>query len=79
VCIALYVRLNVVSYRIFVFDVGMFGGDKPLKCLLQWIAASEAGRTMIYYTFKDAKLGALIRTAASAALEKHLTVGMVVV
>lgn len=25
---------------------GAFGGDKYLKCLIQWLAASQAGRSM---------------------------------
>ncbi|KAL3679147.1 hypothetical protein R1sor_022103 [Riccia sorocarpa] len=33
---------------------GAFGGNLHLKCLLQWIAASEAGRSeVLYYTFRD--------------------------
>ena len=29
---------------------GAFGGDRYLKSLLQWIAASAAGRSLSYYT-----------------------------
>ncbi|GMS92175.1 hypothetical protein PENTCL1PPCAC_14350, partial [Pristionchus entomophagus] len=32
---------------------GVYNGDKELKSLLQLIAASKAGRPMIYTTFKD--------------------------
>ena len=35
---------------------GAFGGDKQLKALLQWLAASAAGRDMVYFTFQDAQL-----------------------
>ncbi|GMS96850.1 hypothetical protein PENTCL1PPCAC_19025, partial [Pristionchus entomophagus] len=34
---------------------GVFNGDKELKSLIQLIAASKAGRPMIYITFKDEK------------------------
>lgn len=34
---------------------GAFNGDADLKCLLQWMAASEAGRPhLVYYTVGDA-------------------------
>ena len=32
---------------------GAFGGDKRLKALLQWLAASAAGRDAVYFTFGD--------------------------
>ncbi|CAI8035619.1 Poly(ADP-ribose) glycohydrolase, partial [Geodia barretti] len=32
---------------------GAFGGDKRLKALLQWLAASAAGRDVVYFTFGD--------------------------
>ena len=35
---------------------GAFGGDKHLKTLIQWIAASRAGREVKYYTFRDKEL-----------------------
>lgn len=54
---------------------GMFGGNKELKSLLQWMAASMAGRPLKYYSFRDrgfsdeqAKLVAILR-------EKGITVG----
>uniref|UniRef100_A0A8R1YK12 poly(ADP-ribose) glycohydrolase n=1 Tax=Pristionchus pacificus TaxID=54126 RepID=A0A8R1YK12_PRIPA len=33
---------------------GVFNGDKELKSLIQWVAASKAGRPLIYITFKEA-------------------------
>ena len=39
---------------------GAFGGNPQLKCLLQWISASEAGcPRMVYYTFHEASMGDL--------------------
>ena len=35
---------------------GEFGGFPPLKVLLQWIAASKAGRTIVITTFHDSSL-----------------------
>lgn len=35
---------------------GAFGGDKRLKALLQWLAASAASRDIVYFTFGDAGL-----------------------
>ena len=35
---------------------GAFGGDKHLKTLVQWMAASRAGREVKYYTFSEKPL-----------------------
>nr|XP_033798206.1 poly(ADP-ribose) glycohydrolase isoform X3 [Geotrypetes seraphini] len=35
---------------------GAFGGDSRLKALLQLIAAAEAGRDVVYFTFGDSEL-----------------------
>lgn len=35
---------------------GMFGGNKQLKTLIQWMAASRAGRPLRYYTFREPQL-----------------------
>ena len=35
---------------------GAFGGDKRLKALIQWLAASAAGRDVVYFTFGDTGL-----------------------
>ena len=32
---------------------GVFNGDKVLKLLIQWIAASVAGRKMVFFTLMD--------------------------
>jgi poly(ADP-ribose) glycohydrolase len=39
---------------------GAFGGDVPIKSMLQWLAASEAGWPVVkYYTFGDQRAGRL--------------------
>ncbi|CAF4150235.1 unnamed protein product, partial [Adineta steineri] len=35
---------------------GAFNGDKQLKAIIQWMAASVAGRPLIYAAFGDKKL-----------------------
>lgn len=40
---------------------GAFGGDEDLKFLIQWIAASEAGRELIYITDAESKIEELER------------------
>lgn len=48
---------------------GQFGGDPQLKSLIQWIAASAAGRQVLYAVHGDARVGELARVteAISAA------------
>ena len=53
---------------------GVFGGDPSLKALLQWMAASRAGREIAYYPFGDARVAHLGRVAAQL-LEARATVG----
>jgi len=56
---------------------GAFGGDKQLKSLQQLLAASEAKRELMYYTFKDAKLQEYISNFVQKLVEKNATVGLV--
>jgi poly(ADP-ribose) glycohydrolase len=35
---------------------GAFGGDEELKFLIQWVAASEANRDMVYITDEEEKV-----------------------
>ena len=53
---------------------GIFGGDPPLKALLQWMVASRCGRQLIYYPFGDARVAGLAE-AAEAAIRAEATVG----
>eukprot|EP00730_Choanoeca_flexa_P001306 TRINITY_DN10578_c0_g1_i2.p1 TRINITY_DN10578_c0_g1~~TRINITY_DN10578_c0_g1_i2.p1 ORF type:complete len:249 (+),score=31.64 TRINITY_DN10578_c0_g1_i2:783-1529(+) len=56
---------------------GVFGGFRPLKVLLQWMAASVAHRDMTYCTFdKDkAAFGTELADLASTAVSNNVTVG----
>ncbi len=54
---------------------GAFGGDKEMKTILQWMAASKAGRRVRYFTFKDVKLGERQKEVTQFLLNKKLTVG----
>jgi poly(ADP-ribose) glycohydrolase len=38
---------------------GVFGGDPALKAMLQWMAASTAGRAVRYYPYGDARVAGL--------------------
>lgn len=48
---------------------GVFGGDPPLKAVLQWIAASSEGRALRYCAFGDLRVGQLARFADRARAE----------
>lgn len=55
---------------------GAFKGDKPLKTLIQWLAASRAGRTLKYYTFgKDTSLSRRQVDITRKLLREKMTVG----
>lgn len=45
---------------------GAFGGDPALKAVIQWLAASAEGRGLRYFTFGDARVGALDAFATEA-------------
>ena len=53
---------------------GVFGGDARLKALLQWMAASRAGRAVLYFPFGDPRVSGL-REAAEALRANEVTVG----
>lgn len=54
---------------------GAFGGNKELKTLVQWMATSQAGRDITYYTFRDRKLGERQEEVVGKCLEAKITVG----
>lgn len=54
---------------------GAFGGDKELKTLVQWMAASKAGRSIKYFTFSDTKLSDKQQKIVECLLKCRLTVG----
>jgi poly(ADP-ribose) glycohydrolase len=47
---------------------GAFGGDLYLKFLVQWCAASAAGRPLVYYTFGNVQLASDIRHFVTSVL-----------
>jgi poly(ADP-ribose) glycohydrolase len=53
---------------------GAFGGDPPLKAVLQWLAASAEGRALRYFSFGDRRVGDLASFAATVR-ERQFTVG----
>jgi poly(ADP-ribose) glycohydrolase len=53
---------------------GVFGGDLRLKALLQWIAASRAGRTILYFPYGDSRATGL-GAAVARLLAAKMTVG----
>nr|XP_032660552.1 poly(ADP-ribose) glycohydrolase isoform X4 [Chelonoidis abingdonii] len=54
---------------------GAFGGDSRLKALIQILAAAEAGRDVVYFTFGDAELMRDIYNMYTFLTEKGQTVG----
>lgn len=54
---------------------GAYKGDKSLKTLIQWLAASRAGRTLKYYTFKDISLSRRQVEITRKLLHEKVTVG----
>ncbi len=54
---------------------GAFGGDKELKSLIQWMAASKAGRAVKYFTFKDPTLTAKQQELVHCLRKREVTVG----
>ena len=56
---------------------GVFGGDPQLKSVLQWLAASVAGRPVLFFPFSDAPLAAALAAlvAALATSARPVSVG----
>ncbi|NWX18851.1 PARG glycohydrolase, partial [Aegotheles bennettii] len=54
---------------------GAFGGDSRLKALIQILAAAEAGRDVVYFTFGDVELMRDIYSMHTFLCEKGQTVG----
>ena len=53
---------------------GAFGGNVVLKFLIQWMAASHAGRDMLYLTFNDTKLAQNLSKIVDSFLKKPYSV-----
>ncbi|XP_034239743.1 poly(ADP-ribose) glycohydrolase-like [Thrips palmi] len=54
---------------------GAFRGDPHLKALLQLLAAGEAGRALVYFTFGDEKLRDRIFAMYQFLIDNNVTVG----
>ncbi|KAM6442856.1 poly(ADP-ribose) glycohydrolase isoform 1-T2 [Liasis olivaceus] len=54
---------------------GAFGGDSRLKALIQILAAAEAGRDVVYFTFGDAELMRDIYNMHTFLIERGQVVG----
>ncbi|NXC14083.1 PARG glycohydrolase, partial [Corythaeola cristata] len=54
---------------------GAFGGDSRLKALIQILAAAEAGRDVVYFTFGDVELMWDIYSMHTFLCEKGQTIG----
>ena len=53
---------------------GTSGGDKELKFVIQWLAASAADRKLCYYTVGDVKLANKIQALSGLAESKGMTI-----
>jgi len=54
---------------------GAFGGTKEVKFLIQLLAISEAGRDLIYHTFKDSEFTEILKKVNKILQQQKLTVG----
>ena len=54
---------------------GMFGGNKEVKTIIQWISASLCGRELHYYTFNDKNLTERQQAFVKVCVENNLTTG----
>ena len=54
---------------------GMFGGNKEVKTIIQWISASLSGRELRYYTFNDKNLTERQEAFVKVCVENNLTTG----
>ena len=53
---------------------GVYGGHPALKAALQWLAASAAGRPIIYHCYRNAELAAALAQAQDTALQRCASV-----
>ena len=53
---------------------GSFGGNPTLKFFIQWMAASYAGRDMLYLTFNDIALTQILSQISTALHQKAFSV-----
>ena len=75
-----FLRSEIDSERVLAlatgnWGCGAFGGDKPLKCIIQLMAAAVTKRDLIYFTFGDKKLGDSLKELHELLRETHTPVG----
>lgn len=56
---------------------GAFGGEPQLKAVVQWLAASRAGRPLVFCVFDGFELVGELQAAVAAAVARRATVGAV--
>jgi poly(ADP-ribose) glycohydrolase len=54
---------------------GAFNGNKQLKAIIQWLAASEAGRSLRYFAFGDQEFTDSFRAVIEKITRRNLRVG----
>lgn len=54
---------------------GVFQGDAHLKALIQWMAASQAGRRMLYFPYESPALGRDLTELSKAMVNRGVCVG----
>lgn len=66
---------TLVSVATGNWGCGAFRGDAHLKALLQLMAAAEARRSVVYFTFGDQKLRDRIYKMYKFLVDNNVTVG----
>lgn len=59
------------------FFKGVFCGDKELKSVIQWIAASVCGRELHYYSFGDDKFTAAFLSFIDFVQQQKIPVSVI--
>lgn len=54
---------------------GVFGGNRKMKTIIQWMAASRIGRDVKYFTFDDRRLSEEQNEIVAALVGQNMTVG----
>uniref|UniRef100_A0A672J835 poly(ADP-ribose) glycohydrolase n=1 Tax=Salarias fasciatus TaxID=181472 RepID=A0A672J835_SALFA len=70
-------RENLAAVATGNWGCGVFGGDTRLKALLQMLAAAEAGRDVVYFTFGDSQLMTDVYDMHSFLTQRSISVGEV--
>lgn len=70
-------RENLAAVATGNWGCGVFGGDTRLKALLQMLAAAEAGRDVVYFTFGDSQLMTDVHDMHAFLTQRNVNVGEV--